>query len=76
MGSLDDVPQKKDNPPAPDWVVEGLAVEHTTFGRGVVTRVGLYKRMHTVWVDFEKVGEKALMPMYAMPHLRKATDAG
>lgn len=43
------------------------------FGRGVVTRVGLYKRLYTVWIDFEKVGEKALMPMYAMPHLTKAT---
>lgn len=74
MAALDDVPQKNDNPAAPDWVVEGLIVDHAAFGRGVVTRVGLYKRMHTIWIDFEQVGEKALMPMFAMPHLTPAAD--
>ena len=32
MGRLDDVPIKKDNPPAPAWVVEGAVVMHDTFG--------------------------------------------
>lgn len=75
MGHLDDVPLKEDNPAAPEWVVEGVVVMHDTFGRGVVRRVGLYKRMHTVWVEFDDVGVKALMPMFAMPHLRVA-EAG
>jgi hypothetical protein len=72
MGRLDDVPIKKDNPPAPEWVTEGVVVVHDTFGRGVVRRVGLYKRFHTIWVDFEKEGGKALSPKYAMPHMRLA----
>ena len=69
---MDDVPIKKDNPAAPEWVTEGVVVVHDTFGRGVVRHVGLYKRFHTIWVDFEKVGEKALSPKYAMPHMRLA----
>lgn len=72
MGGLDDVPITKGNPPAPDWVTEGVVVVHDDFGRGVVRRVGLYKRFHTIWVDFDTVGEKALSPRYAMPHLRLA----
>ena len=73
MGSLDDVPVKKDvNQPAPEWVVEGAVVIHDTFGRGVVRHVGLYKRYHTIWVEFDTVGEKALAPKYAMPHMRRA----
>lgn len=71
MGLLDNVPQKKDNPPPPDWVVAGVRVEHAAFGRGVVREVGLYKRMHTIWVDFDEAGPKALMPMFAMAHMRK-----
>lgn len=68
MAGRDDVPIKRDNPPAPDWVAEGVVVEHDTFGRGVVRHVGLYKRFHTIWIEFDGVGEMALMPMYAMPH--------
>lgn len=71
MGRLDDVPIKKDNPPPPAWVVEGVLVQHDTFGRGTVRRVGLYKRLHTIWVEFDSVGAKALMPMHAMPHMRR-----
>jgi hypothetical protein len=70
VGRLDDVPIKKDNPPAPDWVTEGVVVEHDTLGRGVVRRVGLYKRFHTTWIEFDSVGVKALMPMYATAHMR------
>lgn len=72
MDSLDDVAIKKDNPPAPEWVTEGVVVVHGTFGRGIVRDLGLYKRFHTIWVDFEKVGAKALSPKYAMPHMRLA----
>jgi hypothetical protein len=72
MGRLDDVPLPKDNPPAPEWVAEGVVVVHDTFGRGIVRRVGLYKRLHTVWVEFDEAGVKALAPKYATPHLRKA----
>jgi hypothetical protein len=71
MGRLDDVPLKNDNPPAPEWVVEGAVVVHDTFGRGIVRRVGLYKRFHTVWVEFDEAGVKALAPKYAIPHMRK-----
>jgi hypothetical protein len=78
MGRLDDVPIKKDsNEPAPAWVVPGAVVVHDSFGRGIVRRVGLYKRYHTVWVEFDDAGMKALAPKYAMPHLRKApSDPG
>jgi hypothetical protein len=72
MGRLDDVPLPKDNPPAPDWVVEGVVVVHDTFGRGVVRHVGLYKRLHTVAIEFDDVGMKALSPKYAMKYMRKA----
>ena len=73
MGRLDDGPIKKDvNQPAPEWVVEGAVVVHDTFGRGIVRRVGLYRRYHTIWVAFDEAGEKALAPKYAMPHMRKA----
>src|SRR5215213_4269191 len=72
MGRFDDVPLKQDNPPAPEWVVEGVVVVHDTFGRGVVRQVGLYKRLHTVHIEFDKVGLKALSPKYAMTYLRRA----
>jgi len=73
MGRLDDVPVKKDdNQPPPEWVVEGVVVVHDTFGRGVVRHVGLYKRHHTISVEFDGVGLKALAPKYAMPHMRRA----
>jgi hypothetical protein len=71
VGHLDDVPITKDNPPAPEWVVEGAVVVHDTFGRGVVRRVGLYKRYHTVWIEFDDAGVKALSPKYGMPWLRR-----
>jgi hypothetical protein len=72
VASYDDVPLEKDNPPAPAWVTEGVFVVHDTFGRGVVRRVGLYKRLHTVWIEFDEVGVKALSPKYAIAHLRRA----
>ena len=73
MGRLDDVPVKNDsNMPAPEWVTEGVVVVHDTFGRGVVRGVGLYKRYHTIQVEFDQVGMKALAPKYAMPHMRMA----
>src|SRR4051794_16315725 len=71
MGRFDDVPLKKDNPPAPEWVVEGVVVVHDTFGRGVVCHVGLYKRLHTVHIEFDKVGLKALSPKYGMAYMRR-----
>jgi hypothetical protein len=73
VGRFDDVPLKKEtNQPAPEWMVEGVAVVHDTFGRGVVRHVGLYKRFHTVWIEFDEEGVKALAPKYAMPHMRRA----
>ncbi len=72
MGRLDDIPIEKDeNVPAPAWVVEGVVVIHDTFGRGIVRRVGLYERFHTVWVEFDEGGVKALAPKYAMRHVRE-----
>jgi hypothetical protein len=47
-------------------------VVHETFGRGIVRRVGLYKRFHTMWIEFDDVGVKALAPKYAIPHMRPA----
>ena len=80
MGQHDSVPKRDpntpmkrpDNRPPSDWLIEGAAVVHTTFGVGRVVRVGLLKREHCVWIEFEGVGVKPLHPHYAEPHLRPA----
>jgi hypothetical protein len=37
----------------PSWMVDGARVFHDTFGLGTVGRVGTYKDVPTVWVDFD-----------------------
>ena len=36
---------------AEDWLLEGTAIVHSTFGTGRVVRVGLYKGARAAWVD-------------------------
>ncbi len=37
----------------PSWMVVGVRVVHNTFGPGTVGRVGAYKDVPTVWIDFD-----------------------
>lgn len=62
---------------ADDWLLEGTAIVHSTFGTGRVVRVGPYKGARAVWVDFDRGDRKALDLQYASPHvrLRNAADA-
>ena len=42
---------------------------HTTFGPGTVGRVGDYKDVPSVWVDFENGETKALALDFGLAHL-------
>lgn len=53
----------------PAWLTEGARVVHTTFGPGVVGRVGHYKDVPTVWVDLDKGDTKALALEFGLEHL-------
>jgi transcription elongation factor GreA-like protein len=53
----------------PPWLVEGARVSHSTFGLGVVGRVGTYKDVPTVWIDFDGGMTKALALEFGLPHL-------
>lgn len=67
---------RPDNTPPPDWMTEGAAVWHDHFGVGRIGRVGLLKRTHTVWVDFDSAGVRALAPHYATPRMRLLKPPG
>jgi len=45
---------------APGWLHEGARVRHATFGIGTVGRVGEYKEVPSVWIDFDSGDRKAL----------------
>lgn len=60
-------PDLEFEPPA--WLVEGTRVVHTTFGPGVVGRVGHYKDLPSVWVDFDNGDTKALALEIAVEYL-------
>jgi transcription elongation factor GreA-like protein len=54
---------------APDWLREGARVHHTTFGSGTVGRVGEYKEVPSVWIDFDSGDTKALALEFGLAHL-------
>lgn len=45
-------------------------VVHSTFGTGVIGRIGEYKGTPTVWIDFDAGMRKALSIEHGLPHLR------
>ena len=53
----------------PEWLAVGASVIHGVFGTGTVGRVGEYKGVPTVWVDFDYGERKALSLEYGLPHL-------
>mgnify|MGYP000055894291 CR=1 FL=1 len=53
----------------PAWLAEGVRVLHDTFGPGTVGRVGTYKDVPSVWVDFDDGQTKGLALEFALPHL-------
>jgi hypothetical protein len=54
---------------APEWLTEGVRVRHATFGDGTVGRVGTYKDVPTVWIDFDRGETKALALEFGLAHL-------
>jgi hypothetical protein len=57
------------------WLVEGARVTHGTFGAGTVGRVGHYKDVPTVWIDFDNGETKALALEFGLPHLAPENNA-
>jgi hypothetical protein len=53
----------------PPWMVDGARVLHDTFGFGTIGRVGTYKDVPTVWVDFDDGQTKGLALEFALPHM-------
>lgn len=53
----------------PPWMVERARVLHATFGSGSVGRVGTYKDVPSVWIDFDDGQTKGLALEFAIPHL-------
>ena len=58
----------------PSWLVEGARVLHSTFGPGSVGRVGTYKDVPSVWIDFDDGQTKGLALEFALPHLSPEPD--
>lgn len=59
---------------APQWLVEGARVHHSTFGRGAVGRVGDYKKIPTVWIDFDSGETKALALEFGLEFLKPESE--
>ena len=55
---------------APEWLHAGARVQHTTFGNGTVGRVGEYKQVPSVWIDFDSGDTKALALKFGLAFLR------
>lgn len=53
----------------PGWLTEGAVVSHDTFGTGVLTHVGEYRGLPSVWIDFDYGERKGLLSAHAIPHL-------
>jgi len=43
------------------WESVGSAVVHSTFGTGVVVKVGQFKGVPAVWIDFDRGDRKTLL---------------
>jgi hypothetical protein len=50
-------------------MVEGARVLHGTFGSGTIGRIGTYKDVPAVWIDFDDGQTKALALEFGLPHL-------
>ncbi|GAC1523486.1 MAG: hypothetical protein NVS3B1_10080 [Marmoricola sp.] len=59
---------------APEWLVEGARVQYSTFARGRVGRVGEYKKVPTVWIDFDSGETKALALEFGLEFLQPETE--
>ena len=53
----------------PGWLAEGAVVRHRTFGTGVVSHVGEFRGLHSVWIDFDYGERKGLSVEHGVPHL-------
>ena len=60
----------------PSWLVAGARVRHSTFGDGTIGRVGTYKDVPSVWIDFDSGETKALALEFGLPHLTPALVKG
>jgi len=58
----------------PAWMVVGARVDHDAFGSGTIGRVGAYKDVPTVWVDFDDGQTKALALEFGLAHLQPRKD--
>ncbi|GAA4980497.1 hypothetical protein GCM10023317_03890 [Actinopolymorpha pittospori] len=54
---------------APTWLIVGARVRHQAFGTGSVARVGYYKGIPSVWIDFDAGARRALDLQIALPFL-------
>lgn len=61
---------------APPWMVKGARVLHSTFGPGMVGRVGTYKDVPSVWVDFDNGQTTGLALEFALPHMAPEPASG
>jgi hypothetical protein len=59
----------------PSWLIEGVRVVHTSFGPGIVGRVGQYEDVPTVWVDFDNGDTKALALEFGLEHFAQEQSA-
>lgn len=59
----------------PPWLVKDARVLHGTFGAGTVGRVGRYKDVPTVWIDFDDGQTKALALEFGIRHLTPEATA-
>jgi len=50
-------------------MVEGARVLHSTFGPGTIGRVGAYRDVPSVWIDFDDGQVRALALEFGLPHL-------
>lgn len=53
----------------PEWLSAGARVHHATFGPGTVGKVGTYRDVPTVWIDFDNGETKALALEFGLAHL-------
>ena len=53
-----------------DWLAEGALIVHATFGTGTVVRIGEYKGVAAVWIDFDRGDRKILDVAYSAPYIR------
>lgn len=60
---------------SPAWLAEGARIVHATFGAGTIGRVGEYRDVPSVWIDFDDGQTKALALEFGLPHLSAEAPA-